>query len=218
MQRSRAPQAAHTSLLACIITLIITLGASAQQITIKNPSAGDTLLTGDTTIIRWSASGITGQLGIRLSTDNGETYSDITSGSMPDAADTGYAWVVPDAQSSQCFLEMSDYFNSSTSDVVGPFWIMGGGSTPSIVLSQTSVTCHGDSVFDVTACNGGGGALPSLSVTDDASWLTLTLDSSHADTVIITNTVNATGVADGTHLATVSVSGSGVSTRTYSVT
>lgn len=218
MVRSRALSATRMLLIAGTLVLTASLSVSAQQITITQPEVGDTLFAGDTTLIKWTSTGLSEQSAvIELSVDNGEIYTDITGGSPPNITDTVFHWVVPDNMSQQCYLAVREYFGS-TQDIAGPFTIMGGSSQPSIVLTHSEVSCHGDSVFQVTAYNGGGGALPYLIITDDASWLTLTTDTTQIDTAIITNTVDTTGVADGVHQATVTLSGSGVSTRTYTVT
>lgn len=191
--------------------------AQAQTLSIGYPQTGDTLAAGDSIAIWWTATGSVGQLNVFLSIDNGQNYHDVTGGSPPMAADSMFHWIVEDSASTQCLLRIEDYSNQSVYDVAGPFSIVGGPSGPSIVLSASNVPCGGDTTFQVGVTNGGSDTLPDLNVSDDAGWLTVGIDNSPTNAATVTNTVDVSGLSDGFYQATVSVSGSGVTTRVYRV-
>ncbi len=93
---------------------------SGSSIKIKSPNSGASLKVGTKLDIKWTAQNIEYIL-IELSLDNGSTWQKVTSNSN----DFLYSWVVPETNSSECLLRISDYDNPEVADTSGLFSIYG---------------------------------------------------------------------------------------------
>lgn len=93
---------------------------------------------------------------------------------------------------------------------------------PSINLGTSSLSFSADEGYssvsskNVTASNGGDGTLPSLSASESADWLEVSV-SGTGNSQTIKNEIVKTGMGINTYSTTVTVSGSGVSNKTYTV-
>lgn len=103
------------------------------------------------------------------------------------------------------------------------FWVGTLGPTPAeIKLNPSSLQYNANigasnpSNQSVAVTNGGDGTLPTVTVSETASWLTATVSGS-GNTQTITNAVDIAGLAGNVYNATVTVSGSGLSSAQYTV-
>lgn len=93
-------------------------------------------------------------------------------------------------------------------------------TTPEITLNQTNLNFTSTSTQNVSVTNTGSGTLTKVSaaVSPASPWLTVTVQGSGGNTQAIANAVSATGLADGSYAATVTISGGGASnTAQYNV-
>lgn len=86
------------------------------------------------------------------------------------------------------------------------------GFSPSSLSFEAELGGANPSARTVRVANTGAGSLPALSASADASWLNVSVSGTQ-----ITNQVNLDGVESGVHVATVTVSGSGVDSKSYTV-
>jgi len=88
-------------------------GASESYIQVISPNGGETLIADTHYEITWTSSGIQ-NIKLEFSSDNGSTWEMIEEdiSAVPGA----YNWYVPDIESSECLIRISDYENDSIND------------------------------------------------------------------------------------------------------
>ena len=74
-----------------------------SQITLYAPNGGEVWTVGSSQTISWLASGVTGNLTIQYSTNNGTTWTTV-SAAVPNTG--SYTWTVPNALSAQCLVKI----------------------------------------------------------------------------------------------------------------
>ncbi len=107
----------------------ITAPFSIKYIVITNPVAGQTLAAGSTVMITWKdIPAKLSSLRILLSTDGGNSFSDMLTGSIGDLSETSYAWIIgaePGGSftypSSRCIVKIADYIINNCFDVTETF-------------------------------------------------------------------------------------------------
>ncbi len=124
------------------------ISAYAPQLKLTSPNGGEDLEAGTTQTIRWSSPDNNGTVTLDYSTDNGQNWIEIVSGT----ADSGtYDWTVPNDSSVNCLLRITKDSETDNSDAVftiseprtitltspngGETW--DGGSTQTITWSST---------------------------------------------------------------------------------
>lgn len=73
------------------------------SITVTAPDGGESLTTGDSFNVTWTSVGITGDVTIAYSIDNGASYTDITTVAYDSSP---YAWTIPVAISTTCLVKI----------------------------------------------------------------------------------------------------------------
>jgi hypothetical protein len=106
-----------------------------NSITLTSPNGGEGWPVGFVRNITWLTSGQVGNVRIEYSTDNGETWSEVTASTENDGS---YAWLVPYEVSSECLVRISEADDGSPSDT-----------------SNAVFTIHDDPIYQVTSPNGG---------------------------------------------------------------
>ncbi len=82
---------------------------------ILQPNGGEVLFAGQTYQIQWYFESVTDDFLIELSTDGGNTWSQVTITSNRQS----YDWIVPDVSSEECLIRISAYPSMDPSDVSG---------------------------------------------------------------------------------------------------
>jgi len=108
------------------------------------PSGGERLNPGDTEVIQWDASGVSGNQTVEYSTDNGATWTVISS-SVP-ADDRRLNWTVPNTLTGQALVRVSDGAISAQS--AATFMIMNR------VTGLTSDPCNGSALISWNTTSG----------------------------------------------------------------
>lgn len=88
---------------------------SAQSITVTSPNGSEVLPGCTIKTITWTSSGTTNYYSIDYSTDNGNTWTSITS--FYNTVSGTYNWTVPNTSSGMCLIRIVDSNNSSIFDV-----------------------------------------------------------------------------------------------------
>lgn len=91
-----------------------TLTTSFHELNLQTPVSGDVLLVESNIDIEWQSSNID-NIKLEYSTDNGDNW--ITIVSNISASDVSYQWEIPNTQSTECKLRISDVLNSEVSVV-----------------------------------------------------------------------------------------------------
>lgn len=102
-------------LLTAFVLATLSLFATAQSITLTSPNGGQTWAGCTTQSITWNSTGTTDYYSIDYSTDNGSTWTSITS--YYNTTSGSYSWTVPNTSSGICLIRITDSNNSGTSDV-----------------------------------------------------------------------------------------------------
>ena len=77
----------------------------SETITVTSPNGGEFWRVGEDHEIAWTSSGISGNVKILFSSDNGSTWDDIDTDTENDGS---YTWTIPDAISANCMIKISD--------------------------------------------------------------------------------------------------------------
>jgi|GEM_PF-932068 len=135
------------------------------SITVTSPNGGESWIQGTAHDITWTSDGVDGNIKIEYSTNNGDTWTEIIASTENDGI---HPWIVPDAVSNQCLIQVSetDGSPSDTSDTV--FTIVppsitvtspNGGETWEVHSSQTitwtSTGTVGNVKIEYSTNNGG---------------------------------------------------------------
>jgi hypothetical protein len=102
--------------------LLIVSSAFPQSITVTNPNGGESWLTGSTQSITWTSSGSVANVKIELTTDNGQSWSVVTSSTT--AAAGNYQWIVPEFAVYECKIRISSTDNSVILDATDGIFII----------------------------------------------------------------------------------------------
>ncbi|MHC4744873.1 MAG: hypothetical protein ACYS8Z_23405, partial [Planctomycetota bacterium] len=114
-----------TKVLASIPAILVTLAAcsavNAADITLTNPNGGESLVAGRTLDVNWTAEETIQNVRLEFSADNGAAWNTIE----PNAPNNGTClWTLPEINSNQCLLRISDVDDSQTNDTSdAPFTI-----------------------------------------------------------------------------------------------
>src|SRR6056297_1308676 len=94
---------------------LFSLQISAQSITLTSPNGGQTWAGCTDQSITWSSSGTSDYYSLDYSTDNGSSWTSITS--YYNTTSGSYTWTVPNTSSGNCLVRIIDSNNPGTSDV-----------------------------------------------------------------------------------------------------
>ncbi|MBU3820741.1 hypothetical protein KO566_01600 [Flavobacteriaceae bacterium XHP0103] len=117
---------------------IFCLPVFGQNLTITAPNGSEFWQVGKTPSITWDSSGLTANIVLEYSTNNGSTWNIITTVSN---ATNSYEWTIPDAVSTQCLVRATSNATTDISDAV--FEISDDASTCKIVVLGSS-TAYGN--------------------------------------------------------------------------
>jgi DNA-binding beta-propeller fold protein YncE len=86
------------------ITVTVDNSHDSLKLNIISPNGGELWLTGHNQEIIWSTSGIDGSLKIELSTDDGQSYTEIAT---TEVANKTFSWLIPDTPSGRCRVRIT---------------------------------------------------------------------------------------------------------------
>lgn len=113
--------------------------------TVTAPNGGETWCKGDQKTITWNPIGITGNVKIELSTNNGSGWSEIATVAVTPAT---YQWTIPTSQtaSNQCLVKVTSVSTSTATDVSDAVFAI--KANPSITTQPTSTVnvCAGQPI------------------------------------------------------------------------
>lgn len=102
--------------------------ASNPTITVSTPNGGEGWSIGSSKTITWTTTGTVGNVKIQYSTNNGSSWSTVTSSTANDGA---FNWTVPDAESSRCRVKISEASDGDPSDTSNAMFSITSPSSPS---------------------------------------------------------------------------------------
>lgn len=191
----------------------------APTITVTAPNGGETFDAGTSTAITWTSSGTVGNVKIQYSTNNGSSWSTVTSSTGNDGS---YSWKVPEVNSSKCLVKIGEASDGSPSDTSNEAFTINIPTPPEISLNRTALNYGAIPGGSTTGGqlllieNTGGGTL-NWEIDGDASWLSVSPDSG-TGAGVVTVTVNASGLALGTYTGTLSITDPEASNSPQTVT
>jgi len=84
------------------------------SLTLTTPDGGESWTIGSTRTIRWNSTGSLVNVSLEFSTDAGANWSSIVTSTSNDGA---YDWTIPNAESNQCLVRVSDASDGDPQDV-----------------------------------------------------------------------------------------------------
>jgi Metallo-peptidase family M12B Reprolysin-like/Viral BACON domain/Kre9/KNH-like N-terminal Ig-like domain/Bacterial Ig domain len=216
----RVTDAADAAVFDTSNTVFSIVSGPTPTITVTYPKAGEIIDAGSTYTIKWNSTGAVGNVKIQLSTNNGSTYSTVTSSTTNDG---NHSWSVPSIISSKCLIKISEASDNNPSDTSATFSIS-TASPPKISLSRSHIDFGANKSNKVTSIqsvlieNDGRGTL-NWSASANASWLRVS-PSVGINSSVLSILVKTSGLSAGTYNGAVTVSDSGAtnSPQTISVT
>lgn len=88
-----------------LLNLDLAMGGTLPTITVTSPNGGEVWDAGSVRHITWTSTGTVGNVKIEYSTNNGGSWAAITAST---ANDGSYSWTVPETQSSNCLVRVSE--------------------------------------------------------------------------------------------------------------
>lgn len=181
-----------------------------SPITVTSPNGGENWTSGTSENITWTTVGKVGNVKIQYSTNNGSSWSNVTSSTTNDGK---YSWTVPNVSSSQCLVRVSKASTGTPSDTSDAVFTI-SSTPPGIALDQsvlyfTAIISGPQTGSQEVWVNNSGGGTLNWSASDNASWLTCSPASGTNSGVVIIS-VNSTGLAAGSYSGTITFSAAGV--------
>ena len=96
------------------VSLTVNFETVTNSISVLSPNGGEQLEGYQNFTIRWNSSGSVSQVNLEYSADSGANWTPITSNENNDG---DYSWQVPDINSNNCLIRVSDSADSDTSDI-----------------------------------------------------------------------------------------------------
>lgn len=140
-----------------------------DSIIVIDPNGGEVWHVGFVQNITWLTIGRVGPLRIEYSTDNGETWAEIVASTENDGA---YAWLVPDAVSTECLVRISDAESGSPSDMSNAVFSITDEPFVDLIAPNGGENWTVGSAQDITWLSGGGMGDVKIeySADDGATW------------------------------------------------
>jgi hypothetical protein len=171
------------------------------------PNGGETWQTNSSHSITWTSTGTVGNVKIEYSTNNGSSWSTITSSTANDGV---YSWTVPETPSSLCKVRISEASDGSPSDTSNAVFSIIEPVPPQIALNRTHFNFGGIIGGAVTGSqplrvDNSGGNILQWTATPSTSRLSCS-PASGTNAGVISVSVNIAGLATGTYSGTITVS------------
>ena len=124
-----------------------------QYVAVTSPNGGESWQIGNpaTRNITWAWSGTTNLFRIEYSTDNGATWSVITSGVSVASSPASFTWTLPNTPAALCLIRISDANNLCRSDVSdNPFSLLAPTPVITVTNPNTATTFFVGSSYSIT--------------------------------------------------------------------
>ena len=189
-----------------------------DSITVTSPNGGESWTAGSAHNITWTSSGSVANVKIEYSTNNGSSWSAVSSSTTNDGS---FAWTVPSVSSSQCLVRISDAADGSPSDTSNAVFSIVPGGNPEISLGRGNLyyTALSSGVYtgsqSLLVDNSGTGTL-NWTASSNMSWLSCS-PASGTGSGELTVTVNPAGLTAGSYSGVILVTDSGASNSPQAV-
>ncbi|MDZ7764247.1 MAG: cohesin domain-containing protein [Melioribacteraceae bacterium] len=127
---------------------------SCSVVEVTSPNGGETWSGGDTENIAWTSSDVT-NVNIEFSSDNGSSWNTVAT--SVDASSGSYTFAVPNINSTECLVRISDTDNSSIFDISDAVFTINTVAVDPTITIGSSTTVAGSYVtipIDLTAPSG----------------------------------------------------------------
>jgi len=108
------------------------LGGSSS-ITVTAPNGAESWTINSSRNITWTSSGTVGNVKIQYSSNNGSSWSTVTSSTSNDGS---FTWTVPNSASAQCKIKISEASDGSPSDASNAVFSIITSTTPTIAVTS----------------------------------------------------------------------------------
>jgi hypothetical protein len=179
----------------------------SSGIRVSSPNGGEKWVAGTTRNILWTGAGVTGNVKIEYSTDNGGHYTTVAASTENDGT---YAWAVPNTPSAACLVKISQASSGNPSDSSDAVFSIFSADSPAIELSRTKLSFgsvlsgQATSAQSVMVSNSGGGELNWIA-SSAPTWITLSSASGSAAGTIQIG-INSSGIGPGDYSGSIIIS------------
>jgi hypothetical protein len=145
------------------------IGDANPTITLTSPKGGESWDAGSTHNITWTSSSVGEFVKLELSTDGGSSWKDIDARTRNDGT---WDWTIPNIPSSNCFIRVSDYSNSSVNSTNSSAFKLGEVASITLTSPIGGSLWEAGSTHDITWTASGVGEFVKLEVSYDggSSW------------------------------------------------
>ncbi|MCP5108196.1 MAG: hypothetical protein GY950_32720 [bacterium] len=184
-------------------TFSITEVVIPATITVISPNGDEDWESESTHSITWASSESINSVKIDYSTNNGTSWSSVTSSTPNDGA---YSWTLPEESSSQCLIRVTDT-SASTTDRSDRVFTIASSEPAQIALNRTQLNFASISggaqtgPQPMTISNSGGKVL-NWTAGGDQGWISLDTTSGDGDGVLSVS-VDPSGLGVGNHTGTI---------------
>lgn len=105
----------------------------SSTISVTSPNGGESLTGGSVYTINWSSTGTVGNVTIKYSSNNGSSWSNITSSTANDGV---FKWTVPNITASQCLIKISEAADGDPTDVSDGVFSITATSSPTLAITS----------------------------------------------------------------------------------
>jgi hypothetical protein len=189
---------------------VFTISAGEPPLWVTSPLGGELWQVGTVHNITWQTDDSVSNVKIEYSTNGGSSWATIASST---ANDGSYAWTVPNAPSTNCFIRVSDAADGKPTDNSGKFSIVTYSPDPTISLNRSKLI-FGSMISSriktpgqtILVENSGLGTLNwKVENSNDLQWIRLDKVIG-TDSGVIGVTVDPVGLAAGTYNDTIIIS------------
>jgi hypothetical protein len=188
-----------------------TSSGTQPTITVTAPNGGEGLTAGSTYTVKWTFTGSVGNVKIEYTSNNGSSWSTVTSSTANDGA---YSWKVPNIASTKCKVRIKEAADGSPADTSNAVFTIAKSTSPGgsakIALNRTRLNFSATNAGTVTGAqllwlnNSGTGTL-NWSVNVDQWWLKCT-PTSGTNSGVLTVSVSPGGLYPGNYKGTITIS------------
>ncbi|MCP5107583.1 MAG: hypothetical protein GY950_29615 [bacterium] len=185
-----------------------TFSIVSASLSVTSPNGGENLEAGTSHAVTWTSTGTVGKVKIEYSTNNGSSWTTITSSTSNDGS---YSWSIPELESSRCLLRISEASDGEPSAVSDSVFSIYSPEPPEIALNRTEyyfgavIQGAATGFQSLRIDNVGGGTLNWTATPDaNATWLACS-PGSGANAGIVEISVSTAGLAAGEYSGTITV-------------
>ena len=140
---------------------------ATTSVRITEPNGGEKWVPGNYKNIKWVSENVQ-EIKIEYSTDNGASWHTVVNNCS--ATRTGWSWEVPEVQSNECLIKITDTSDNSVVDISDGVFTIGEDEIEITEVSSSDLLCFGNANGSITITSTGGYPPHQYSIDNGSSW------------------------------------------------